>query len=243
MLRSVFSLLGLLPKAWRRALVRWFLDIVWNRYTDTTVSGLANIPDGPCLFIANHLSNADAVSVYRALRPRRVHFLAGVKLKGTTMTRVVMEALDTIPIKPDSADVEALKRAVDTLKHGKSVLIFPEGTRSRTGQMQRGKRGVSLIARRSGVPIVPIALTGTEQFLPINDSNMGGEKMRHAAVTVTVGKAFHVDELSYVVRDGEDERQVIVDAMMLRLAALLPPPYRGVYNQPADVAASEQVSV
>lgn len=241
MLRSVFSLLGLLPKAWRRALVRWFLDIVWNRFTDTTVSGLANIPEGPCLFIANHLSNADAVSIYRALRPRRIYFLAGVKLKGTTMTRVVMEALDTIPIKPDSPDVEALKRAVDSLKHGKSVLIFPEGTRSRTGRMQRGKRGAALIARRAGVPIVPIALTGTEQFLPINDSNMGGEQMRHAAVTVTVGRPFHLDQLSYAVAEGQDERQAIVDAMMLQVAALLPPAYRGVYDEPAGVAASEQV--
>ena len=241
MLRSVFGLLGLLPKAWRRALVRWFLDIVWNRFTDTSVSGVEHIPDGPCLFIANHLSNADAVSIYRALRPRRVHFLAGVKLKGTTLTRVVMEALDTIPIKPDSPDVEALKRAVDTLRHGKSVLIFPEGTRSRTGRMQRGKRGAALIAKRSGVPIVPIALTGTEQFLPIDDSNMGGEQMRHANVTITVGKPFQLDQLSYTVAEGQDERQAMVDAMMLRLAELLPPAYRGVYDEPADVAAGEQV--
>lgn len=241
MLRSVFSLLSLLPQGARRALVRWFLDRVWNYYTVTKVAGVEQIPDGPCLFICNHLSNADAVSIYRALRPREVFFLAGVKLKGTTMTRVVMEALHTIPIKPDSADIEALKRAVETLKHGKSVLIFPEGTRSRTGRLLRGKRGAGLIARRSGVPIVPVALTGTQEFLPINDQNMGGEKIRHATITVTVGKPFRVAELDLDVPEGGDERQALADAMMMRIAELLPASYRGVYGEAAEARVAESV--
>lgn len=230
MLHSIFSLLELLPGGARRSLVRWVLDRVWNHYIEEHVTGVERIPDGPCLFICNHLSNADAVSLSRALRPRVVYFLAGVKLAGTTMTRVVMEAMDTIPIRPDSPDVEALKRAVEMLKHGKSVLIFPEGTRSRTGALLRGKRGAGLIARRAGVPIVPVALTGTEKFLPINDKNMGGEGVHHAKVTVTVGEPFQIADLNVTVGEGEDERQAVADAMMRRIAALLPAEYRGYYR-------------
>ncbi|HWI63399.1 MAG TPA: lysophospholipid acyltransferase family protein [Symbiobacteriaceae bacterium] len=231
MLRSIFRLLDLLPAGARRALVRWFLDRVWNHYTEQRVTGIDKIPEGPCLFICNHLSNADGVTLYRALRPKEVYFLAGVKLAGTTMTRVVMEALDTIPIRPDSPDVEALKRAVEMLKHGKSVLIFPEGTRSRTGALLRGKRGAGLIARRAGVPIVPIALTGTEQFLPINEKDMGGESIQRATLTVTVGDPFRMEDLQVTVAEGEDERQAVADAMMRRVAALLPSEYRGFYGR------------
>lgn len=233
MLRAIFSLLSLLPRGARRSLVRWSLDRFWAKYVDYHVTGREQIPDGPCLYICNHLSNADAVAISKALRPRSVYFLAGVKLKGATLTRVVMEALDTIPIRPNSPDVEALKRAVESLKTGKSVLIFPEGTRSRTGRLLRAKRGAGLIARRSGVPIVPIALTGTEQFLPIDEKNMGGEKPHHARVTVTIGQPFSVSDLEIGSAVGEDERQAVADAMMRRVAALLPQEYRGEYGEPS----------
>jgi 1-acyl-sn-glycerol-3-phosphate acyltransferase len=178
------------------------------------------------------LSNADGVTLEHVLRPRRVYFMAGVKLTGTTLTRVVMEAMDTIPIRPNSPDVEALKHAVEMLKTGKSIQIFPEGTRSRTGQLLRGKRGAGLIARRSGVPIVPVALAGTEKVLPINEQDMGGEQIHHAHVKVAVGKPFHVSDLVCTAAEGEDERQALADAMMRRVAELLPQEYRGYYGEP-----------
>lgn len=231
MLHQFFALLNLLPQGIRRALVRWVLDLIWNHYIEQQVLGLEHVPAGPCLFICNHLSNADGVTLHRVLRPKEVYFLAGVKLQATTMTKVVYEAMPTIAIRPGSPDVEALKHAVAMLKGGKSVLIFPEGTRSRTGALLRGKKGVSLIARRAGVPVVPVALTGTEKFLPIDEANMGGEKVHHARVTVTFGQPFRLDELIVEPREGEDERQLLADAMMLRIAELLPPAYRGVYAE------------
>lgn len=239
-MRLLFRALDLFPPGFRRWLTRLILDRIWAHYIETRVTGLEQIPDGPCLYICNHLSNADAVALWRALRPRQVYFLAGIKLEATTMTRVVMGALDTIPIRPGSPDVEALKRAVESLRHGKSVLIFPEGTRSRTGALIRGRKGAGLIAKRSGAPIVPIGLTGTEQFLPINDKDMGGEKPRHAQITVTVGKPFRLEELEVraPISDEEDQRQLLVDAMMLRVAALLPPAYQGVYGKKEELAGN-----
>ncbi|WP_257450898.1 lysophospholipid acyltransferase family protein [Archangium lipolyticum] len=229
MIHHVFSLLSLLPAGPRRAAVRKLMDTLWNLRTTTEVVGRENLPDEPCLFICNHLSNADGFTLDRALRPRPVFFLAGIKLQGTVMTRLGTEAVNTIFIRPNSADIEPLKRAVETLKAGHPVLIFPEGGRSRTGALMRAKKGASLIARRAGVPVVPVALTGTEKFMPIDDTDMGRERVRRAHLTVHFGKPFRIAELEAEAARAEDPRQALADAMMRRVAELLPPEYRGVY--------------
>lgn len=232
MIQLLFRLIGLLPPGARRAAVRGFMETVYRYYITQETVGRENIPDGPCLFVANHLSNADGFALYRALRPKEVWFLAGVKLQTTPMTRIGAESVNTIPIRPNTADVEALKRAVETLKEGKSVLIFPEGGRSRNGALLRGKKGAALIAKRAGVPVVPVGITGTEKFLPIRDDDMGGEQAQKADVRITIGKPFTVDQLALEPAEGEDPRQALADAIMLRIAELLPPAYRGAYSGP-----------
>lgn len=232
MLHNVFALLSILPARPRRAAVRKLMDTVWDLRTTQEVLGRENVPHEPCLFICNHLSNADGFTLARAMRPLEVYFLAGIKLQGTVMTRLGTEAVNTIFIRPNSSDIEPIKRAVETLKAGHSVLIFPEGSRSRTGALTRAKKGASLIARRAGVPIVPVALTGTEKFMPIDDRDMGRELVRRAHLTVRFGGPFHLEELEAEAEGAEDPRQALTDAMMRRVAGLLPPEYRGVYAAP-----------
>ena len=233
MLRILFFLMSKLPEGPRKRVVRMLMNRVWDTLADEVVEGREHIPDEPCLFICNHLSNADGFTLARAFGSRRVIFLAGVKLQGTTMTRLASEVMDTIAIKPNSADIEAMRRAVETLKGGDSVLIFPEGARSRTGGLLQAKKGVSLIAKRAGVPVVPVALMGTEKLMPINDSDMGGEQLYKAHVTVRFGPAFRVEELEAETAGAQDARQALVDAMMRRVAALVTPEYRGVYGEDA----------
>jgi 1-acyl-sn-glycerol-3-phosphate acyltransferase len=117
------------------------------------------------------------------------------------------------------------------------VLIFPEGARSRMGTLQEAKKGVSLIAKRAGVPVVPVALQGTEKLMPINDTDMGGERLYKADVFVRFGRPFRVEDLEPEVSGADDARQALVDAMMRRVAALLPPEYRGVYREDPPAAA------
>lgn len=231
MLRILFELMSMLPESARRHVVRALMNRVWDTLANEVVEGRENIPDEPCLFICNHLSNADGFTLDRAFRPRRVIFLAGVKLQSTTMTRLASEVMETIAIKPNSADIEAMRRAVETLKGGQPVLIFPEGARSRTGALMEAKKGVSLIAKRAGVPVVPVALRGTEKLMPINDTDMGGERLYKADVVVRFGRPFRVEDLEAECADADDARQALVDAMMRRVAALLPPEYRGVYAE------------
>lgn len=239
MIHHVFTLLSLLPERPRRAAVRKLMDTVWDVRTTMEVTGRENLPDDPCLFICNHLSNADGFTLDRALRPRKVYFLAGIKLQGTVMTRLGTEAVDTIFIRPNSPDIEPLKRAVETLKAGRSVLIFPEGGRSRTGALIQAKKGASLIARRAGVPVVPVALSGTEKFMPIDDRDMGREQVRRAHLTVRFGSPFRMEELEAETTGADDPRQALTDAMMRRVAALLPPEYRGVYADAGPAPARD----
>jgi 1-acyl-sn-glycerol-3-phosphate acyltransferase len=232
MIRILFALLSALPRGSRRTLVRWLMEALWERYAQLEVSGLEHIPEGPCLFVCNHLSNADGFTLHRVLRPRRVFFLAGVKLQGTVVTRLGAEVVDTISIRPNSPDVEALRRAVAVLRAGHSVLIFPEGGRSRTGALLQAKQGAALVARRAGVPVVPVAVTGTERLLPIDERDMGRERVRRARLTVRVGRSFRVGELEAELAQAEESRQALADAIMRRVAELLPPEYRGFYGGP-----------
>ena len=231
LLPSLFSPLSLLPDSARRAVVRRLLDKVWGHYADIHVEGLDAVPADPVLYVCNHLSNADGLTLQRALRPRHAWFLAGVKLQQTAMTRLATATVHTIFIRPGSPDIEALRKAVEALKEGRSVLVFPEGGRSRTASLMRAQKGVSLIAQRAGVPIVPVALTGTEKLMPIDDTNMGGERLHHARIDVRFGAALTLEALKQETHGAEDARQALTDAVMRRVAALLPPSYRGVYAE------------
>ncbi len=228
MLHFVLSLLAKLPSGVRQPLTKGIIYTLTDVYTSTKVTGLENIPDGPVVFVGNHLSNSDGLFLSRSLASKRPVFLAGVKLQETPMTRVAAELIDTIPIVPNTPDRDAIKRAIDTLKGGRSIFIFPEGGRSRSGGLIRGKAGVILIAKRAGVPIVPVGLQGSDDFLPINDTDMGGETPRRGArIEVRVGEPFRLTELLPNWEEASREEQI--DTLMLRIADLLDPRYRGVY--------------
>ncbi len=245
-LNNLLYLFSHLPRGVRIPIANLAVSRAINKYAQLVFSGLENIPDTPVIFICNHLSNADGLILNRALgRKRKVAFLAGVKLQASPVTRIAMETLSTIPIQPNSPDRQAIKQAINTLESGRSILIFPEGGRSRTGRLIRGKPGVVLIAKKAGVPIVPVGLQGTEILLPIDDSNMGGEKLHRAKVEVRVGRPFYLADLAGPQepgeepgdqtvktadeRGGETDKTALVDRMMLRIAALLNPEYRGEY--------------
>lgn len=121
--------------------------------------------DGAVLVIANHLSNSDPVVVQYSC-PRLVHFLARRELFEMGLLGKFVRWWRAIPIKQSSADKGAIKAAVELLKAGQPVGIFPEGQLSIDGKLLELFEGTALIVRMSGAPCICLGLKGTNKFMP-----------------------------------------------------------------------------
>jgi 1-acyl-sn-glycerol-3-phosphate acyltransferase len=126
------------------------------------------------LFVCNHLSNSDGLILNKVLEKENIIFAAGKKLESNSVTNLGFKIVRSIPILPNSPDKDAIKKLVSAVKEGNSILIFPEGTRSRTEKTLEGKKGILLFAKLTKAPIVPIGIWGTEKFMPIK-KDMGKE--------------------------------------------------------------------
>lgn len=204
-----------------------------KKYATINMEGYENV-DGngkPIIFICNHLSNADGLILSRVLKERfDPYFVAGVKLSDDPITSIGSRLVKTIPIKPNSADKDAITKMVKYTKEGNNLFIFPEGTRSRTRSMIEAKKGILLIARLTKATIIPIGISGTDILLPISEEgNMGGETWNSADVSIKFGKAVQIPN-----RDKEEDKQEYDDKcmniIMGSIASLLPESYRGVYK-------------
>lgn len=226
----LIGFINILPDSILKPLSRFAVRRLIGRYADLTIVNKEVLDkiNGPVVFVSNHLSNSDGPLLSVILKEKKPYFVAGIKLTNYSIGRIGFAAIDTIPIKPNSADIEAIKRCIEVIKEGSSVFIFPEGTRSRTEELMEGKKGIVLIAKKCGVPIVPIGIHGSEKLMPINDSNLGHEAFNHAKVTVTFGDPFELPERCDSNKD--EYNQNCIDIIMKNIAALLPEKYRGVYK-------------
>ncbi len=226
MYKILIFLYNFLPGKIRRFITKKTTNYLVEKYADLKVFGLNNIPKNePVIFIGNHLSNLDGLLLAKLFEEQNINvlFLAGIKLKQEAITKAVLEIVPHIEIEPNKPDRKAIRESVEALKDGYSILIFPEGTRSRTGKMIKGRSGVYLIAKMAGKKILPVGITGTEKCLPIEtEGKMSKEKLVHSDVTVTFGEGFYIED----VADSEEP----IDEMMKKIANLLPLDYRGYYR-------------
>ncbi|MCR8645500.1 1-acyl-sn-glycerol-3-phosphate acyltransferase [Paenibacillus sp. N1-5-1-14] len=203
-----------------------------KKYANIKITGMENLKgiQTPTIFICNHLSNSDGLVLDKALKEVDPTFVAGEKLSHHAVTSIGVNVIKTTTIKPNTADKEGIERIIKLVKQGESLLIFPEGTRSRTGSLIEAKKGILLIARLTGAPIVPIGLYGTEKLLPINkEGDMKAESFNHADVYINIGKQFEVHKRAKE-QDKNEYEEFAINNMMKRIAELLPEDYRGVYK-------------
>jgi 1-acyl-sn-glycerol-3-phosphate acyltransferase len=228
----LLKLMSKLPDNISSKLIHRYVKSSIKKYANIKINGYEKIRDleGPIIFICNHLSNSDGIILNEVLKEKDPVFIAGVKLTANEFTRNGFKFVKTIQIKPNSADKEAISKIIEVLKAGKNIMMFPEGTRSRTGAMIEGKKGLLLIAKMSKATIVPIGMCGTEKFLPINDEDMAEENFNYADITINFGEPMTVPKKL----EDEDKNQYSDRAMteiMCGIAKMLPEKYRGVYSE------------
>jgi len=212
-----------------RALIRF---LFWL-FTEMEVDGLEHVPgEGPVLLVCNHVNLMDPVVPIGVLK-RRVSFMAKEEIFQWPIMGPWFKALDLVPVARGSiASRRAIQRAEELLARGWVVGVYPEGTRSRQPGMGPAFHGAALLAMRTGVPVLPVAITGTHMVLP-----EGKSWPQRNPVAVRFGETFRVEKST-----GKIDRQAMEDLterIMRRIAALLPPEYRGVYaveRAPAQVA-------
>jgi 1-acyl-sn-glycerol-3-phosphate acyltransferase len=162
---ALFSRTGNVPHLVARA---WARSIMIVGGIQVTVYGIENIPKGgPCIFMANHASQADIPALLAFLKVQ-FRWLAKAELFKIPILGRGMQGCGYISI--DRSDrksaFESLKKAAGTIRNGVSVMIFPEGTRSEDGRIREFKKGGFILALDAGVPIVPVVIHGTADILP-----------------------------------------------------------------------------
>jgi 1-acyl-sn-glycerol-3-phosphate acyltransferase len=171
----------------------------------------------PYILSTNHLTSWDPPLIF-AVSPVSTHLtvLAADKWRRVLPILLLFNAMGAIWVKRGEVDRVALRKCIDVLAHGGAMGMSPEGTRSRTGGLQKGRSGVAYLAAKAGVPVLPVALWGVEQI----GRNL--RRLRRTDVYLRVGEPLRMDPaLSY---EENTER------LMRAIAGMLPPQYRGVYG-------------
>ncbi|KAF0111285.1 MAG: 1-acyl-sn-glycerol-3-phosphate acyltransferase [Chloroflexi bacterium] len=205
-----------------RRIICWLL----RRLTVTGFKGVENIPlTGGLLIATNHISRMDIPVLF--LTPNRPDMTALVTTKYLKypLIRWFIITAQGIWLDRETADFGAFRQAVEALNKGKAVGIAPEGTRSENAQLREGKPGTVLLALRAGVPILPVALTGTEEsFRKIL-------RFQKPHITAEFGTLIPAPKLDRNNREGQ--LQLLTDEIMCQIAVMLPEKYHGFYaNHP-----------
>ena len=204
-----------------QTLVRGISKSVFALLGSVEVQGLENVPRrGPCLLAINHLSMTE-VPLLLNLLPRRAIVIVNSKYEKVRAIDWIISGLgQAIYITPGEPREESLQPALDVLGAGGILSLAPEGTRSRTGALQRARTGVAYLAMRTNVPVVPLASWGHEQWIARL------KRGRRVPVQVRIGPAIPVPRAPItplLLREYTDQ-------VMYAIAGMLPHEYRGVYS-------------
>ncbi|MEX1010254.1 MAG: lysophospholipid acyltransferase family protein [Chthoniobacterales bacterium] len=166
------------------------------------------IEEGPCIIAANHCSNLDPPLVGIACK-RAIHYLGKKSLLDWPLLGPIFPQLNVIPVDQKNADRSALMGIIRVVRGGGAALIFPEGSRSPDGALQRAQPGVGMIAAKTRAPIVPVRIKGSFEAYP-----RGRSLPKFTRISATVGRPLLFNAQNYSDRnDYEKISENILQAM------------------------------
>lgn len=204
--------------------LRSIIGFLLKQLTQTEFIGVENIPpEGGVLIACNHMSRLDIPVLFITPNRPEITALVTTKYLKYPLLRWFIVTAEGIWLDRDTADFSAFRKAVEALKQGKALGIAPEGTRSQTAKLIEGKPGTALLALRTGVPIVPVAIVGTE------DGMSKLLRLKRPRITAEYGKPIIPPKLDRSNREGQ--LQNLTDEVMCRIAAMMPQKYHGFYAE------------
>lgn len=208
--------------------VRFLNRLMLGMILHLKVIGTEKVPvSGAFIVAANHLGVLDPLLVYYLLDRQDIIMMVAEYHSKYAFRRWLVRIVRAVFVDRYRADYTVLREVLERLKSGEVLIIAPEGTRSKSGSLKPGQAGTAYLGAKTGVPIVPVGVVGTEDRRIV--ANL--KRLRRTRVTVQAGDSFTLQPLLRESR--ENLIQEYTDEIMCRIAILLPEEYRGVYaNHP-----------
>lgn len=170
--------------------------------------------EGGLIVASVHMSHLDPCALANVMWHRRMRAMGKEELWNNKLFGKIIEKVGAFPVKRGAGDVESIKKCIDILQGGETVIVFPEGTRNYGEQLLPLNPGIVLLAKKSGAPILPVGISGTQTIMPPKDS---GRKKEKCLTTVACGHPFTYAEIAEKVGDkaakaailAEVERQIL----------------------------------
>jgi len=219
----------------RRRVLRWLLKYFAFKLLAklNRVEGLENVPPrGPAILMINHIAFIDPIVVLHVL-PRNIIPLAKIEVYNYPLIGIIPRLWGVIPVRREEVDRRAVQQVLEVLRAGEIVLVAPEGTRA--PRLSQGKEGIAYLASHTNVPVVPVAIDGTEGFPALRFLSTAWKR---PGAVVRFGRPFRF--CPDLKRPDREQLRRMTDEAMYVLAAMLPEFRRGYYS---DISKATQETI
>ena len=219
----------------KRKLLKFIFRPIFRILFRIQVSGLENVPTGTAYVIAaNHVSLFEP-PLLLAFWPEYPEVVAGHDVWDRPGQNLFAKGYGAIPVRRGEYDRQVIDRMLSVLETDRPMLIFPEGGRSHHLGMRRAMPGVAYLIDKAEAPVVPVAVEGTRDDL-FKDVLRG----RRPQLELHIGQAFRLPKIQAKGESRREARQLYADEVMLKIAAMLPEEYHGVYTGQVAIGSSPE---